>query len=123
MVTAQKRESTEIALWASTSIRLSRDVGDGAVSSALRAKGTRLRPQVQQMLVGAQLCPLGGFSPRLRLTCNGIRVQWMALLLIREANRRVSGSWSLTVSEPALRRRPASGPVAGSRGALNVNQA
>lgn len=69
--------------------------------------------QVRQTLLGAQLCPLGRFLPRLGLTCNGTGAPSMALWLICEANRRVSSSWSLTVSEPVLR-RPAPGLVASS---------
>lgn len=112
MVTAQQRASTGITLWASTAIPLSRDIGDGAECSALLAKGTPLRLWVEQMLLGAQLCPLDGFLPRLGLTCNGIGAQVMALLLICEANRRVNSFGSLMLSEPLLRQRPAPGPAA-----------
>lgn len=73
----------------------------------------------------APLRPLGLFLPRLgRSACSAIGAQPTALSLICEANRMARTAWSLTaVSEPLLRRRPASGAAAGGRGALNVSHA
>lgn len=84
--------------------------------SALEAKGIHpLRLQVERSLLRAHLCPLGLFLEWLGRTCHAIGAQLMALLLICEANRRVSSTWSLImISEPLLRRRPAPGLVAGS---------